>query len=285
MITASRVTYNDVGTRALSVVGNGTPIVLLHGYADSADTWRGVLTRLEAAGRRAFAVDLPGFGQADPRRSGALVPQFDAFLDAILAETGPAVLVGNSLGAATAVRGAAHNPAAVKALVALNDPLNARHWLARVARRREIAATFWSRVAHAPVPSTALSWATRRIVPKFLYGPGIVADPEVVRYWSQTISCVSDVATLGRYAFQYAYETTAGHRGVRVSCPTVIVHGARDRIIPVQSSRLLHQQIPGSELVVLPRSGHCPQLDNPTSVVRLIASLLDTSGDHATSTG
>lgn len=135
MIGETRASYAGVGTRMLSVPGRGTPIVLLHGYADSADTWRGVLTRLAAAGRRAVAVDLPGFGQVDPRRSGAMVPQFDTFADAVLADTGPAVLVGNSLGAATAVRAAARN-AAVKALIAVDDPLNARRWPVRRCRCR-----------------------------------------------------------------------------------------------------------------------------------------------------
>ncbi|MEZ0364708.1 alpha/beta fold hydrolase [Mycobacterium sp. pUA109] len=274
MISESRACYGGVGTRVLSVAGDGTPIVLLHGYADSADTWRGVLTRLAAARRPAFAVDLPGFGQAGPRRPGPLVPQFDAFVDALLADTGPAVLVGNSLGAATAVR-AADRQGSVKALIALDDPLNAHHWLARLARRRPVSARLWSRVGRAPIPPRVLRGATRRLVPKVLYGPGVAADAEVVAYWTGIASRTADVAELGRYAFQYAYETAGGHRDVRVSCPTVIVHGARDRIIPVHSSGLLHQQIPGSELVVLPRSGHCPQLDNPSEVVRIILAVLE----------
>lgn len=274
MIEETRAGFDGVGTRVLSVAGDGTPLVLLHGYADSADTWRPVLTRLAAAGHRGVAVDLPGFGQAGPRRPGAMVPQFDAFVDAILATTGPAVLVGNSLGAATAVRAAGRN-AAVKALLALDDPLNAQHWLARRARTRAVPERFWSRVARFPMPPAILRGATRCMVPKVLYGPGVRPDPEVVAYWTRTTSRIADVATLGRYAFEYAYEARAGHRGMRVSCPTVIVHGARDRIIPVHSSRVLHQQIPGSDLIVLPRSGHCPQLDNPAEVARIIAGLAE----------
>ncbi|MGB3893571.1 alpha/beta fold hydrolase [Mycolicibacter sinensis] len=272
MITTARVSYGAVETRVLSVPGAGLPVVLLHGYADSADTWRPVLTRLMAGGQRAVAVDLPGFGQADPRRPGAMVPQFDGFVDAVLADTGPAVLVGNSLGAATAVRAAARNPS-VRALVALDDPLAANHWLARRARSRPLPGAFWGRVGRLPVPPRALRFATRHAVPKILYGPGVRPEPEVVAYWTRAASRMSEVATLGRYAFQYAYESAAGHAGVHIDCPTVIVHGARDRIIPVHSSRTLHQQIPGSELVVLPRSGHCPQLDNPDAVVRTITGL------------
>ncbi|MGV0813767.1 alpha/beta hydrolase [Mycolicibacterium boenickei] len=262
-----------MSTRVLSVPGNGTPVVLLHGYADSADTWRAVLTRLEAVGRRAFAVDLPGFGRADRRHSGPLLPQFDAFADAILADRGPAILVGNSLGAATAVRTATRNPDLVTGLIAMDDPLNARHWIARMARKRPVPARFWSGVARVPVPARTLRWLTVNAVPRALYGPGATADPEVVAYWSGLVSGASDVAALGRDAFRYAHEALGTHRDVRLGCPTVVVHGARDRIIPVYSSQILHQQIPGSELVVLSRSGHCPQLDDPEAVVRLITGI------------
>ncbi len=207
------------------------------------------------------------------RRPGPLLPQFDAFADALLAEAGPVVLVGNSLGAATAVRAAARNPDLVAALVALDDPLNARHWIAKLARKRAVPAGFWNFVARIPVPARTLRWLTVTAVPRALYGPGITADPEVVSYWSDLVSGASEVAALGRDAFRYAHEALGTHRDVRVGCPTVVVHGAYDRIIPVNASRILHQQIPGSELVVLSRSGHCPQLDDPESVVRLIAGI------------
>ncbi|MGB3325644.1 MAG: alpha/beta hydrolase [Mycolicibacterium fortuitum] len=278
MITETRATYNGVGTRVLSVPGEGVPVVLLHGYGDTADTWRPVLTHLTAAGLHAVAVDLPGFGCAGARQRGPLLPQFDEFVDAILAEIGPAVLVGNSLGAASAVRAADRNPGAVKALVALNDPLNASHWLARVARKRAVPPILWSSIGRAPIPALMLQSATRRLAPKVLYGPAMRPDPQVVAYWARTASRFTDVATLARYAFQYAYETTGGHCGLHITCPTVIVHGAHDRIIPVQASRTLHQQIPGSELIVLPRSGHCPQLDHPAEVARLVMTMVSSSG-------
>ncbi|MEN4400800.1 alpha/beta fold hydrolase [Mycolicibacterium senegalense] len=273
MITESRAGFGGVGTRVLSVPGSGTPVVLLHGYADSADTWRGVLTRLEALGRRALAVDLPGFGRADPRRAGPLLPQFDGFADALLAETGPVVLAGNSLGAATALRAAARNPDLAAAVVALDDPLNARHWLANLARKRWAHTRFWSLLARIPVPESSLRRLTANAVPRVLYGPGITADPEVVTYWSDLVSGPSAVTALGRDAFRYAYEALGSHHGIRISCPTVVVHGARDRIIPVKASQILHQQIAGSRLVVLPLSGHCPQLDDPEAVVRIIAEI------------
>ena len=274
MISETRQRFGRTETRVLSVPGDGTPIVLLHGYGDTADTWRRVLSRFEAAGRQAFAPDLPGFGYADARVDGPLLPQFDAFADAVVEQSRSVVLLGNSLGAGTAVRAAARHPHAVKALVTLADPLNTSHWLARLIRGRPIPERFWASVAQVPIPSSVLRGATRLAAPRVLYGSGVAVDPKVIAQWTDSLTSAADIAALGRYAFQYGHETRAGHHGIQVTCPTLIVHGARDRIVPVAASRLLHQQIPGSDFVVLPHSGHCPQLDNPSEVVRLTLRLL-----------
>src|SRR3954454_15327440 len=66
-------------TRALELEGKGPPLLFLHGFADSADTWRLTLDRLARARRRALAVDMPGFGAAAPLERGAVLPQLDAF--------------------------------------------------------------------------------------------------------------------------------------------------------------------------------------------------------------
>jgi PPOX class probable F420-dependent enzyme len=58
------------------------------------------MAEFEAAGRAAFAVDMPGFGHADPCSRGSIMPQLDAFVDAMLTDAGgPVMLMGNSLGA------------------------------------------------------------------------------------------------------------------------------------------------------------------------------------------
>src|SRR5207248_5607172 len=96
-------------TRVLELEGEEPAVVLLHGWSDSADTWRYLLDRLARADRRAVAVDLPGLATADDLRPGAVLPQQDRFVAAIVRETsgsdgGDVVGVGNSLGGALALR-------------------------------------------------------------------------------------------------------------------------------------------------------------------------------------
>src|SRR3954452_2422929 len=95
-------------TRVLELEGKGAgpPLVLLHGYADSADTWRPLLAALGRSDRRAIAVDLPSFGAADPLDPSApILPQYDAFARAVAAYAGAKpVVAGNSLGGCVALR-------------------------------------------------------------------------------------------------------------------------------------------------------------------------------------
>jgi pimeloyl-ACP methyl ester carboxylesterase len=49
--------FGGYETRVLELEGSDRPLLLLHGYADSADTWRGTLTALARLGRPATAVD------------------------------------------------------------------------------------------------------------------------------------------------------------------------------------------------------------------------------------
>jgi pimeloyl-ACP methyl ester carboxylesterase len=94
-------------TRVLELDGDGPGIVLLHGWGEGADTWRPLLVELALCGRRAIAVDLPGFGQATRLGPGAILPQLDDFVLALVHEWGagdPVVVAGNSLGGCVALR-------------------------------------------------------------------------------------------------------------------------------------------------------------------------------------
>jgi pimeloyl-ACP methyl ester carboxylesterase len=77
-----RLSLGGYETRLLELEGEGPPLLLLHGYADSADTWRLILDALGRAERRAVAVDLPGFATAAGLRPGRVLPQLDRFVAA-----------------------------------------------------------------------------------------------------------------------------------------------------------------------------------------------------------
>jgi pimeloyl-ACP methyl ester carboxylesterase len=56
--------------------------------------------------------------------------------------------------------------------------------------------------------------------------------------------------------------------------PTLIIHGDRDNIVPIQQAHELHALIPGSKLSVFPGAGHVPTLTMPLKVAGEISAFL-----------
>src|SRR4051812_35104424 len=99
--------------------GSGPAVLLLHAGIADRSMWSADLEPLAAAGFRAIAVDLPGFGAA-PVAPGPQAAWEDVLgaLDELGVER--AALVGNSFGAAVALRVAVVAPERVSALVLLS---------------------------------------------------------------------------------------------------------------------------------------------------------------------
>jgi pimeloyl-ACP methyl ester carboxylesterase len=62
----------------------------------------------------------------------------------------------------------------------------------------------------------------------------------------------------------------------KVQTPTLIICGKDDRLTPVKYARFLHENIAGSELVVIPGAGHMVMLERPVEFNRALTTFLDT---------
>lgn len=108
---------SDLGSLVAIVEGRGPVVLLIHGVGLRAEAWGAQLDAL-ARQSRVIAVDMPGHGDS-PRLPDS--PQLADFTDAIAATlTGPAVVIGHSLGAMIALDLAARYPRLVQAVAALN---------------------------------------------------------------------------------------------------------------------------------------------------------------------
>ncbi|MCL2602740.1 MAG: alpha/beta hydrolase, partial [Treponema sp.] len=126
---AESIFYYDT---APSGGGGSTPravFVLLHGLGDEADTWRHILPLVSAAGCRALAPDLPGFGRSVSSGRISLSSYAAAvarFVEAVVLpgagnsgtlERPPVFLVGSSMGAIVAEAAALHKPELASGLI------------------------------------------------------------------------------------------------------------------------------------------------------------------------
>lgn len=269
--------YAGYMTRELYVTGADPAIVLIHGFGDSAGTWNLVLSRLAAIGRAGIAVDLPGFGAAEALAPGPILPQLDAFVADVVQRHGArqsVVLVGNSLGGLLTVRAAADGALPIRGILAVGTAGTGWTRLLRIVTQGNLGRVAW--LAKAPVPAWLLT-LTARVM---MYGRWQAADPVELRRFTRQLAARPIMAT----ALALLPEVTAITQLAHVTCPTTVLHGRRDRLVSMEAAQRLHDLIPCSRLVVLPRSGHCPQLDAADEVVTLATQLATTNPEDYSGT-
>jgi pimeloyl-ACP methyl ester carboxylesterase len=256
-----RAQYDGFQTRVLELEGAGPPLVLLHGWGDSADTWRPLLDRLGRIGRRALAVDLPGFGKAAPLGPGAMLPQLDAFAGALVEEVGePVVAVGNSLGGATALRLAERADLRLAGIAPIAPAgLDMPRWF-EVIERDPVVRTLLA--LPVPIPPPLLQRTVGEVYRRLAFSRPLAADPLVVSSFAahhRDRAAVSRLLASGRRLLP---ELTAGpFEHHRVRCPVLVVWGTRDRMVSHSGAQRLVDGIPHARVELLEDVGHCPQLE------------------------
>jgi len=268
-----RLTLGDFETRVLELEGDGTPILLFHGYADSADTWRHVLDRLARSGRRAIAVDLPGFGTAAPLSREAILPQLDAFaLAAVRYLAGrprqPVLAVGNSLGGCVALRLAERHGSYLAGVVAVAPAGLEMTRLLHLVQRDPVLHSLLA--LPAPVPSIVIRAAVARLYVRLAFASARTVDEAVVSSFTSHLRDRATVARVLAIAHRLLPELRKPFELERISSPVLLVWGDRDRLVFHSGAKRVLEAVPGARLEVLPGVGHCPQVEAPDEVAELL---------------
>lgn len=268
-----RLTLGDFETRVLELEGDGIPILLFHGYADSADTWRHVLDRLARSGRRAIAVDLPGFGTAGQLSSAAILPQLDEFaLAAVRYLAGrprhPVLAVGNSLGGCVALRLAERHASYLAGVVGVAPAGLEMTRLLHLVQRDPLLHSLLA--LPAPVPSIVIRAAVARLYVRLAFGSPRTVDEAVVSSFTWHLRDRASVARVLGIAHRLLPELRRPFQLERISSPVLLVWGDRDRLVFHSGAKRVLDAVPGARLEVLPDIGHCPQVEAPDDVAELL---------------
>jgi pimeloyl-ACP methyl ester carboxylesterase len=266
------------------------PLVLVHGLGGSHLNWDLIAPHLTPHAR-VVALDLPGFGRSEPGERRATVPANVEVLDRFLAAhvDRPAVLVGNSMGGMISVLEAARSPERVAGL-ALLDP-------AVPGPRRRLDPLVASVFAIYALPGVGerFLWLRRhRQTPlqralSLLRLCGIDPDslpPEVVDRSVELIEQRADAEamdtaflTAARSLLRVLADPRAYRRAMAaLHQPVLLVHGDRDRLVPVDAARALARRHPEWRYVELPGIGHVPQLQDAPRVAAELLGWLAHSG-------
>jgi pimeloyl-ACP methyl ester carboxylesterase len=263
-------------TRALELVeGEGPPLVLLHGFADSADTWRLVLDGLARAGRPAIALDLPGFATAARLRPGRVLPQLDAFTAAAVRyaaqEWGENVIVaGNSLGGCMALRAVQDPTLPLRGVVPVS-PAGFDHpaWFRIVESFPLVRA-----LLAAPLPEQVVRAAVGEAYRQLAFARPRAAPAAVVRSFSSHHRRRADAGRFLEVGRRLLPELQGCFELDRIAAPVLLVWGDRDRMVTHRGSRHLVEALGDRddfEYELYQGCGHCPQVEMPE---RLTASVV-----------
>jgi pimeloyl-ACP methyl ester carboxylesterase len=252
--------------------GTGPTMVLVHGLGGSHENWLTAGPGL-AAHARVLALDLAGFGRTPLAGRSARVRGnqrlLGRFLDELVGE--PAVLVGNSMGGMIALLEAADHPERVAGLV-LVDPAVPRPRGARMDREGLLV------LVSATIPGLGERLVARRRARGGAAVAGAEPGPEAVTSAERVVFSWPDAAFL--QAMRSLVTTLIWPRRYlalirQVQAPTLVVHGAADRLVPLAAVQALARSRPEWTLRVLDGAGHVPQLEAPGRFVEVVGAWLD----------
>ncbi len=255
--------------------GEGPVVLLVHGITSDSTVWERVMPGL-ARSCTVIAPDLAGHGESHRGRGDYSLGAHASTLRDLLLTLGHAraTVVGHSLGGGISLQFAYQFPDMCERIVLVDSG-----GLGKEVSMLLRAATLPGSELVLPLLAASrlldagakvgglLSKVGLRLgtdLEQMAHGHGTLADGESRAAFLHTLRSVVDYGGQRVDASNRLY--LAGH------LPFLMIWGERDSIIPVAHGHAAHEALPGSELVVLSRSGHFPQLDEPE---RFLEAVLD----------
>ncbi len=257
-----RVHYQEAGDPS------APPLILIHGFASSTLVWSKVFLRLAAAGFRVIAIDMLGYGYSGKPRNGEYtIPGQAKLLLGLLDQLGieRATLVGSSYGGAVAATCALDYPERVERLVMVgavnnNRPLNFK--LMRVFS----SPLFGDVVSPLLIGSRRL---LRRRMKRVYDRHDWVLDERRVEARHLPLRAAGTQRAMIRTVRSWNADRISRDAHL-INKPTLLIWGENDREIPVADGEHLHEQIPGSRLIVFLDCGHIPHEEYPEEFTNVV---------------
>jgi pimeloyl-ACP methyl ester carboxylesterase len=264
-------------------IGEGPAVIFIHGLAGCWQNWLENLPFF-ARNHRVIAVDLPGFGESEMPAETITISNYarivDAVLDAIDVDSG--VIVGNSMGGFIGAEMAIHFPARVERLCLVGAAglsiENLRTQRKRGLRHRAENVVFFN-----------LAWIATR-------SPALTARPHLRRLILMLVAAHPErlpgpltaelVRGAGKDGFSPALDALCSYpirdRLGEIACPTLIVWGDKDLLVPVKDAAEFERLIPDSRKVIYTDTGHVPMLERPARFNSDLRAFLEESpGEEA----
>ncbi len=252
-MNSKQIIINGLLTHYLEA-GKGPLVVMLHGWGDSSDTFKG-LAGVLASQYQLIVPDLPGFGKTDPPSSVWGLDDYANFVEELLKKLGHSetyAIVGHSNGGALAIRGLARSKLGAKKLVliapsGIRDRQKGRRLAVKVIAKSGKYATFF-------LPAN-----TRQNLRKKLYGT-VGSDMFVAPHIQET--------------FKKTVRQDVQLDAKKLNQPTLLIYGAEDTATPPIYGQIYKKLIKNSRLEIIPDATHFVHHDQKGEVEKLVKDFL-----------
>jgi pimeloyl-ACP methyl ester carboxylesterase len=242
--------------------GSGPPLLLVHGLMVNGDMFGPVIEHL-AIRHRVIVPDLRGHG-----RSRGLPPSYTATqLASDLSR-----LLGHLGIDSTAVLGYSQGGAIAQQLV-LDHPKLCNH-LVLVCTYAFNMATSREKFEGHLLPLLVQVLGTRRLA-KFVVSRGAKELPKERADWLAGLMADQD-RKLMVSAWREAMAFDSRHRLAEIGCPTLVVAASNDEAVPIHHANMLHNGIPGSQLVIVDGAHHTLIWTHPDKLVHVMEAFFGT---------
>jgi pimeloyl-ACP methyl ester carboxylesterase len=272
MCSASLVSVGDDRV-AVTRCGDGPPLLFLHNAGTCQQIWSAQMRHF-AASHTVVALDFPGYGRSDPPTRDYTLDYCTDVAEGVVDALGldDVVLIGNCIGAATALRLTARRPGTVRAVLAINvltaqtaapgllGPLAALGVHVPAARR-----TAASVAEHLRLPR----WLARLYV-RAQIADTVQADDAIIEHLVERWQQPTNTASLLRLRTD-----TFGMPRRQPGWPPVhLAWGERNRILPIRGATTVDDTLQADSCQILSGTGHLPMVEHAGEVISAIEELL-----------
>lgn len=267
---------------------DGEPALCVHGLGGASTNWTD-FTGLLAPWLSVQALDLPGFGRSDPPPARDYSIAADTrtvirYLDE--SGRGPVHLFGNSMGGVIAILIAAQRPDLVRTLT-LTSPavpdLRPRRLrtdpLLTLALIPGTAGMIRRRISRYPARARASAVINMCFADPSRVPPNRLTEAAEEIEMRDGLGWSTDALLRSLRGLVRSYVRTGRHglwaSMAAIKAPTLVVWGARDRLVDAALAPRVAQTIPGARLLVLENVGHVAQLEDPVTTARAALALIE----------
>jgi pimeloyl-ACP methyl ester carboxylesterase len=250
-----------------TVQGEGSPVILIHGIAASAQVWSPLIPYIVQAGYRVFALDLPGHGESlKPSDAGhyhvhEIYSVVEEWIQDLNLEE-PITLISHSLGGHLSLKYSLEHSDRVHSMV-LIDPYYSPSQLFSPVR--------WIQ-SQLPIGTQALRWTSEGLLSQIVIRNPLLGNRLSIEYRRQMAIDLKRASPLILHILPSVADLSPELPEIHTR--TLVIWGSRDRTLRANSFQPLVDLLPNSRGVKIPGTGHQPHLSKSDLVIQLVLEFL-----------